>query len=341
MENRRFFNLVTKSQTEPLSRSEKMELKRLISLNPDLKNDAHFVEGFWNEAEFSMEANGDYVYGIISQEINSEKIISLNSKERRFFNKYGLLRMAVVLLLVIVAGGFGIFIVSQFQKTSELAEVENIMIEKSIPSGQKLRIFLPDGSKVWLNAASKISYPEKFVGSTRNVTLEGEAFFEVVENPEKPFIVRSGNLITTALGTSFNVKNYTNDSNEEVALASGKVLVELDQEQKFILDPGTAVRYQKGDKSIKKEDKSVKEIIAWKDGILRFENDDLNTVLKKLSRWYGVEFFMEKPYHGEAWKYSGWFENDYLNNVLESISFTQDFEYAINNDKVTITFKPN
>ncbi|MCG8306800.1 MAG: DUF4974 domain-containing protein [Cytophagales bacterium] len=344
MNKKRFFELVTKSQTEPLNKRERKELDSIIASNPEFEADADFIKRFWEETRFSMTADGDQVYAQISNEINDHTVIQIDSLEKggktRRFNPS---RIAASIVFFLLAGFITIVILQRLrlENTEEVAEHEIDQIEKYIPSGQKLRIYLPDGSIVWLNSESTLKYPEVFSDQIRPVELEGEAFFEIARNPDKPFVLKSGNVSTTALGTSFNVRSYASENNIEVTLATGSVLVEIQQQehQKFILEPGYSVNYKKRNREASKQKSDVDKHINWKDGVLQFEEDGFETVFKKLSRWYGVEFEFSKTYLGDEWKYSGWFKNDYLDNVLESISFTQDFEYEINNKKVTITIK--
>lgn len=342
MSKQRYFVLVTKAQTEELSKSEKNEIDNLISTYPELIDNRDFIEKFWVESKFSMEANGDQTFHAISKEINSDQIIPLfpgqKSATKRFFNLY---KIAAAIVFFLVVGIMALFVVQQTSENEKEVVLAQInQIEKTVQSG-RLRVFLPDGSMVWLNSNTKLKYPETFSENERMVVLDGEAFFEVSENPEKPFVVKSGSISTKALGTSFNIRSYSSENDIRVTLVSGKVLVETDQKEdpKFILTSGFGVNYQKDKGTVTKEKIDVEKQIGWKDGILQFDNDNFQTVIKKLSRWYGVEFVLEGKFNDKKWGYSGWFKNDYLDNVLESISYSQDFEYKIENKKVTLKTK--
>ncbi len=339
MNKQRYFALITKAKTEGLNRSERIEIEKLYAQKPELVADKEFVETFWSESEFSMKANGDQVFQTISNEINSEKIIPLFSKQKRkpirFINIY---KIAAAIVFFLIVGIMAMFVVQQ----TSINKVDTYVhqIEKTVQSG-RLRVFLPDGSMVWLNSYTKLKYPEKFGENDRLVELDGEAFFEVSKNPDKPFIVKSGTISTKALGTSFNIKSYSSENDIRVTLVTGKVLVETERKEdpKFVLSPGFGVFYQKDKGIVIKEKIDVEKQIGWKDGVLQFDNDNFQTVVQKLSRWYGVEFVLEGKFEDEKWGYSGWFKNDYLNNVLENISYSQDFTYKINNEKVTLKMK--
>lgn len=339
MNKQRYFALVTKSQTEGLSRNEIVEIEKLYSDNPELIDDRVFVEAFLSESEFSMKANGDQVFNAITNEINSEKIIPIFFEEKRKSKRFmSIYNIAAAIVFFLVVGIMALFVVQQ----TSINEIETHahQIEKTVQGG-RLRVFLPDGSMVWLNSNTKLKYPKKFSKNVRMVELDGEAFFEVSKNPDKPFIVKSGTISTKALGTSFNIKSYSSENDIQVTLVAGKVLVESERKEdpKFILNPGYRINYQK-DKGIAiKEKIDIKKQIGWKDGILQFNNANFQTVIKKLSRWYGVEFVLEGKFGDEQWRYSGWFKNDYLNNVLENISYSQGFKYKIENEKVTLKMK--
>ena len=223
--------------------------------------------------------------------------------------------------------------------TSEIA-----MVHKQNPAGQKSKIFLPDGSEVWLNAESTISYPEKFSDSTREVSLEGEAFFNVIKNPDKPFSVTAGDVVTTVLGTAFNINAYNNDHNAYIALLSGKVKVDISsnfESQEIYLEPGEGIIFNRSSRQTIKEEFDEDLVMGWKDGKIKFNEASLEEVVSTLSRWYGVTISVENK-APEQWTYVGGpFINENLDNVLNSIGFTKEFthEFDENNPKnVSIKF---
>ncbi len=227
--------------------------------------------------------------------------------------------------------------ISLLTKSPEIAVK---IIQKYNVSGQKSKIYLPDGSQVWLNAESEISFPEKFSVEKREVVLIGEAFFNVIENPDLPFIVKTGKISTTVLGTSFNVKAFENDPAIYVALKSGRVKVEIDYKagkEEIFLKPGEAINYNKTDAIAVKKEFDQELLLAWKDGVIVFKDAQLNEIISVLSRWYGVQFEVIN-WKNDSWSYTGSFDNAYLENVLQSISFTKEFSYNINQKNVTIKF---
>jgi transmembrane sensor len=177
----------------------------------------------------------------------------------------------------------------------------------------------------------------------REVTLRGEAFFEVTENPHKPFIVKSGNITTTALGTSFNICNFPEDEKITVSLATGKVKVEeLNQtsgeEQKpYLLIPGEQIRYSVDAKNFEKLRNEDDEDYLWKDGIISFKQTDLDDVVEKLERWYGVTIDVTNQTNSVV-NYDGIFSNQSLDNVLKAMSFSLNFKYSIEQETIKIMF---
>ena len=204
---------------------------------------------------------------------------------------------------------------------------------------------MPDGSLVWLNSESQLQYPEKFSDSTRVVHLVGEAFFEVMKNVRRPFIVQTANLTTTVLGTKFNVNAYKNESWEKVSLVEGLVKV-AETERKIggrksqLLSPGEEIRYDEQTNKIETRSFDVKYVTGWKEGQLAFKDEPFQAVVKKLSRWYDVDITVQGM-PPDGFSLNGVFVNEYLENVLRSISFGRNFDYTLNDKQLTIRFNKN
>jgi transmembrane sensor len=208
---------------------------------------------------------------------------------------------------------------------------------KSNPKGQKSTFLLPDGSKIKLNAASDIQYESGFGISHRNIYLDGEAFFEVASDTLLPFKVYCEGLVTEAVGTSFNISSYKNES-PQVQLATGKIKVYLpeNQEDALMLSPGEGVFLDKNHHlQITKFDYEM--AFLWKDGILVFNKTEFSKSVNRLERWYGVEVSIINPPKKEK-RISGKFKNDYLSDVLETLGYAYGFNYRIHNKKVELVF---
>ena len=155
------------------------------------------------------------------------------------------------------------------------------------PRGGQFQLSLPDGTKVWLNASSSITYPVKFTGDERKVSLTGEAYFEVAHDDKKPFYVKSGDLTIQDIGTAFNVNSYPDEPAVTTTLVEGSVKVSSGAESKT-LTRGEQSRLS-GKSFTIKDNVDIHEITAWKDGLFDFESADLKTILRQFARWYDIE----------------------------------------------------
>jgi transmembrane sensor len=211
---------------------------------------------------------------------------------------------------------------------------------KETNEGQKISISLPDGSLVILFANSKLKYSYNDELKTREVFLSGEAFFEVKKDTARAFRVFAGNAITTALGTAFLVKAKSSEMVSTVFLTEGMVFVKSTAETstEILLNKGESAIIDKESQKIDKVSFDIEKVIAWKDGQLLFRQTPLDQVISDLEYWYGVQItFLNKPENGLT--VTGKFENEYLGNVLQSLSYTVRFDYQIDDKKVLINFK--
>lgn len=247
-----------------------------------------------------------------------------------------LFRIAATLLILFV---FSFLVLDYLNIHLTKPDFEIATIKKETQNGQKLTIYLSDGSKVKLNYDSKISFPEKFSDSVRMVSLSGEAFFEVTEDTQRPFIVMSKQIKTQVLGTSFNIHSYPENRDFEVTVVTGKVSVaesKHQQKEGMVILPGQVVRYDStGFKLIQVD---MNEKIAWEKGIIHFKSASQIEVFERLSKWYGVQFeFLNTQ--SDSWNYTGKFDNLSLEQVLHSLSFVKNFDFEIINEKVLIKHK--
>lgn len=158
------------------------------------------------------------------------------------------------------------------------------------PRGGQYQLILPDGSKVWLNAASSIRFPTAFTGKVREVAITGEAYFEIAPDAGKPFIVTNGTVSIRVLGTHFNVNAYEDETRTKVTLLEGKVKVTTANGASAMLTSNKQAIIGKDSQTITvRKDVDVDETMAWKNGLFVFHNDDLVTIMRRLQRWYDVE----------------------------------------------------
>lgn len=162
----------------------------------------------------------------------------------------------------------------------------------SVPRSGQYQLQLADGTRVWLNAASSITFPTSFQGDKRTVSITGEAYFEVAKNPSKPFIVQANQMYITVLGTHFNINAYSDEPDTRTTLLEGAVSVTAGQHM-TVLTPGQQVRLDKNNALTVANDVDVEDVIAWKNGYTVFENADIETIMRQVSRWYNVEVVFE------------------------------------------------
>lgn len=246
------------------------------------------------------------------------------------------LRVAAILLL-----GFSLaLLLSTYEKLPESTTPVAVMAKETL-AGQKTTFQLPDGSLVTLNAESQLTYPENFDETTRKVTLTGEAFFDVTENPGKPFIVSAGGVNTQALGTSFNVRAYHDEAHVEVILATGQVKVnfaEGDSQSTVYLLPGEKAIAIQSDKSLQQTEANLAYALGWKDNILHFREATAEQVFTTLKKWYGVDINFLGSEKDNDWQFTGEFRSENLENVLTSIGYAKNFQFKIQDKSVTITY---
>lgn len=182
--------------------------------------------------------------------------------------------------------------------TGEDASLEPGLNTLTVPSGGKYSLVLPDGSRVWLNAESSITFPTAFSGRKRSVKISGEVYFDVAKDPARPFIVQVGNnRQIRVLGTQFNVNAYSDEEEITTTLLEGSVEILPGG------NAGLAVRLKPGEQAAFSETGQISvrhgvntdEIVAWKNGMFQFEKADIQSVMRQISRWYNVEVVYEGP----------------------------------------------
>ncbi|GAA0878598.1 DUF4974 domain-containing protein [Algoriphagus jejuensis] len=247
------------------------------------------------------------------------------------------LKAAVVLLVVGISAVFYF----ELQTTGELPREISFEIPAKIvrenPAGQKTRINLPDGSTVFLNSESKITYSEDFL-TNRQIELEGEGFFKVARDEAHPFTVDAKGILTTALGTSFNISTFNQEEKVAVTLVTGKVRLNQKNTQNFLdLNPGEESILSLQESSLTKHSVEVADRISWTEGVLRFSDTPFEELIPTLERWYGVQIqILGNPGKINA---TGTFDsNESLRNVLHVLSASMDFEYQLREKEVVINF---
>jgi ferric-dicitrate binding protein FerR (iron transport regulator) len=201
------------------------------------------------------------------------------------------------------------------------------------PRGGQYQVVLPDGTKVWLNAASSLKYPTAFTGNERRVELTGEAYFEVSKDPSKPFNVKTASQTVTVLGTHFNINSYTDEGATKTTLLEGSVRVTGNTGQSVKIKPGQQAINALNSIEIN-ENANIDEAVAWKNGKFVFSNTDLQTIMRQLSRWYDVDV----EYQGKTE------QKHYMGRISRNVPVSQIFEilktsglnFTINGRKIIV-----
>ncbi|WP_347924796.1 FecR domain-containing protein [Pontimicrobium sp. SW4] len=247
---------------------------------------------------------------------------TISNEEKNTFSWKSIFKYAAVIALIITTATF----TYQSFSNNDLVNIQTAYSEHK-------QIDLPDGSVVWLNSSSEISYNEK---SPRTIKLIGEAFFEVAKNKDYPFTVETlDNVIVKALGTSFNVNAYQSNSYTETTLFTGKVEVSAENyfDKKIILLPNDQVKIMKenGDISNSKTD-NLKTTLAWKNGQIEFNNKPFVDIASDLSNQYNIQLRFENDDIALS-KFTGSFKNSTpIREILDILKISKEFEYKLNQE---------
>lgn len=203
----------------------------------------------------------------------------------------------------------------------------------TVPRGGQYSIKLPDGTMVWLNSSSSLSYPVAFTGADRSVTLTGEAYFEVTKNKHLPFVVHAGTVNVKVLGTHFNVAAYEDEREIKTTLLEGSVNLS-NNKSSVLLVPG-----QQGvagtDQEITTKPVNVNQVVAWKTGYFIFRDDDIRGIMRKISRWYDVEV----EYQGNVTHktFGGIYSmNKDINELLKGLELTGLIHFKIEERRIIV-----
>ncbi|WP_289024153.1 FecR domain-containing protein [uncultured Salegentibacter sp.] len=213
--------------------------------------------------------------------------------------------------------------------------------ELSIPYGKKFDLVLADGTHVTLNAGSWIKYPVQFsIDGSRKVFFKGEAYFDVAEDKIRPFVVKTGAVGVEVLGTEFNVSNYPEDSQINTVLVEGSVKIRAknnkdDKTSSRLLLPGHKAAWSNENGSMTMEKVDVSKYIAWKEGILRFENMQFSDIRRKLERHFGVSIKNNNQVL-ERQVYTATFKEEGIEEILNAFKEDTPFEFELNDNRVII-----
>ncbi|GAA3575073.1 FecR family protein [Snuella lapsa] len=273
----------------------------------------------------------------VAASLNKVSINNIYEQENPSNNHTKFIYSGIAIAAIILIAAFVTFNIS---KPATYENEQNTLALVTTKKAEKRYILLEDSTKVTLNANSVLSYPKHFIGNTREVTLKGEAFFEVTKNQDKPFIVSLENgMKIKVLGTSFNIKSYAEDKDIKTTLVTGKVKVIKEQDSTTIdLVPSQQATYIKEKDKIIVEKVDTKKFTSWKENKFIYNETPMAQVLRDLERAYNVTFIVESK-DIYKYKYNGVFDNFSINQILEIFEISSPITYHIKNNRITLNPK--
>ncbi len=303
------------------SEETEKKVQRWLIEDSDSKEKEEASLAFWN----ALEAEPDTVSYQTLRKVNAKIGFS---KDKLFVpHYYKLWRVAAVIIPFLMLAG-GIYYFSQREQMIQIATVY----------GETRQIILPDSSEVWLNSGTTIQYPEKLKNSTREINLEGEAYFSVKKDASKPFIVHTNNLSVKVLGTTFNVKAYPNDNKTVATLNSGKIEIETITKQSRVMNPNEQLTFNNQTSDINVVVVSANDDSGWMSGQLIFTNASFNEILQTLERRFDVSFKMQETVGSKEGYTVKFLRNDNLEQILRVLEdVVGGFSYQKEGEKIKIT----
>lgn len=368
MINDRFAQLMARQLSGEASPEEQAELESQLKADPQLQYIFGVFSDYWTPEPHN--SNDD-----IQQEIHFQQVLTIAEKEAPAQpveeeappKPESLPGIIILKKLAIAAVFLGVVLVSYFwiRSSRQMSQGKDIALNEVVAeSGARTHIELPDGTRVWLNSESKLEYKGNFNDSIREVTLEGEAFFDVVKDKSRPFIVHTSDIDIRVLGTAFNVKSYPKESQIEATLIHGLIEVINKKEPtspKVILRPHQKLVFAKETRALVLPDPGVNKTLpahkpfsvtvlprhiadtalvetSWVYNKLIFDGESFREIARKMERWYNVRisFKSEKiadiPIHVE-------FKDETIEEALKALQVIESFDYTIKGNEIEIQSK--
>jgi transmembrane sensor len=362
------WNLIARKLMGEASVEEIQELETLLKNNPDLHYPMQTIADLWNSHVPGDQRRAELAFNRHLDRIKELNLDLTPSNENNSFlftrakRRTVLLTAACSLILV----GMIIGLYPKFHRKTVLAQTIASAVKDGnlqTNNGSRTSAVLPDGTKVWLNAGSHMTYNKNFGDSLREISLTGEAYFDVAHNAVKPFIIHTTRIDIRVLGTSFNVKSYPRDKTTEATLIRGSIEVSINSrpDDKIILRPNQKLVVSNSDSALDMTQVSPRRrkveglpvavvkptyeentgaIIetSWVDNKLIFQDEAFSELAARMERWYGVTIRFEDP-DQKDWHITGSFRNETIQQALDALELTEDFTYTIQNNQITIKDK--
>ena len=361
------WNLIAKKLAGEASEEELRELETLLRSNPELHYPMQTISDLWQSktpqqttdkgANIAFDRHLARMESLHVDYPSQHEIplaVSVVEPPKKNRKKIIFLLSAAVSVVALIIG-YGIF-----NNTSvPPASIPKINSEVSTRYGSKTDLVLPDGTRVWLNAGSKLNYDKNYGNTIREVGLTGEAYFDVVKNAEKPFIIHTSKIDIKVLGTAFNVKSYPGEKTIETSLIRGSIEITFKDRpsEKVILKPNEKLVVANDDVPIaatkKQSFKQTNEPIvaishlsyarrdstiietAWVQNKLIFQDESFRDLAARMQRWYGIDIQFDKSAN-DTLHFTGIFENETIQQALDALQLTARFNYKIQGNQVMI-----
>lgn len=340
MKQKRLDDLMQRYLAQECDADEKEELAFLIEASKNVELESQLLNQ-WNNQDSKVIMNEDKTQQILLNILalpSLEKPIRI-SKRNHSFN---ILRISAVAASVLIFISLGIFV----NKMDFLSKSDEVLAEVSIIPPQKVTTFvrnvtLPDGSTVVLQANSTIDFPKHFNSKTRELSLVGEAYFDIKHNPQKPFIIHTGKVKTTVLGTAFDIKAWPDQKNVIVSVTRGKVRVENDKKILAILTINQQLKYDLLDAEFKQQNVNAVEIVTnWTKKEMNFNGATLESIAQTLSKRYGKNISIENSELSKTQVVTSFGGTESLENILEVLcTINSDTQYQVNGNSIVISTK--
>ncbi|HVU58689.1 MAG TPA: FecR domain-containing protein [Puia sp.] len=366
MDNEKIWHLLILKLSGEATEEELAELHELLQQHPDMAVQAASVEGVWRSRGADAEENTEELFNRHLQRLSDDTventpfyhIAELRPRRSRRIRTLVVVTAVAACLAFVVLLAYNVFQENGAGVKAPAPLASGNFV--STKNGSKSKLQLPDGTQVWLNSGSNISYDNDFGVTTRQVRLTGEAFFDVVKDNARPFVIHTATVDVKVLGTAFNVRSYPEEKVTETSLIRGAVEVTLkaNADKKIFLKPNEKLIVSNDSTLVQNDSIQIPDVkkkpavmtltqvhhlnkdteaseVLWTKNKLVFDGETLGEVALKLERWYGVKVIIQ----GDELKnieYSGVFDDDNLTEVLYALQLSGNFKYVIRRNEVII-----
>ncbi len=358
--------LIVRYLKKDISEAGKNELFQWVYENQNNEKLFYQLKDIWESARYETITNGvntDSEWEKLALSAMQKESDTFNEKKRSVQMFYRAVQIAAI---VVVTFGIGFFVQKYLPEESNYASV-------NVPYGAKSELELPDGSKVWVNAGSKIKYPTNLDAKEINLYLEGEAYFDIVKNPKRSVNVKTASITIQVHGTTFNVKSYNDENIVETTLIEGSISITGQVGDKVIkepifLKPNEQATLIKSSEEIEITDKDAaanetaeetqpekeiqqirnvqprlqivegvetEDIVLWRYNVLLFKNERFEDLAVKLERWYNVEIDIRNDDLKNS-RYTGTFEKETIEQAMKALSLSLPFSYEMDKNQIKI-----